>query len=62
VNKIQVEVVKYKNHVAKPYNSGGFLLGGDSDTVASITGAFYGKLPKDISETAMNALDDINSI
>ncbi len=54
--------MKYKNHVAKPYNSGGFLLGGDSDTVACITGAFYGKLPKDISETAMNALDDINSI
>ncbi|MCD6533759.1 MAG: ADP-ribosylglycohydrolase family protein, partial [Deltaproteobacteria bacterium] len=36
-------------------------LGGDSDTMACITGgiaeAFYGKLPKDITETAMNILD-----
>jgi ADP-ribosylglycohydrolase len=36
-------------------------LGGDSDTLACITGgiaeAFYGKLPKDIAETAMNILD-----
>ena len=37
-------------------------IGGDSDTLACITGgiaeAFYGKLPKDISETAMNILDE----
>jgi ADP-ribosylglycohydrolase len=36
-------------------------LGGDSDTMACITGgiaeAFYGKLPEDIAETAMNILD-----
>ena len=36
-------------------------IGGDSDTVACITGgiaeAFYGKLPKDIAETAMKTLD-----
>ncbi len=37
-------------------------IGGDSDTLACITGgiaeAFYGKLPKDIAETAMNILDE----
>jgi len=37
------------------------LLGGDSDTMACITGgiaeAFYGKLPEDIAETAMNIPD-----
>ena len=36
-------------------------LGGDSDTMACITGgiaeAFYRKLPEDIAETAMNILD-----
>ena len=37
-------------------------IGGDSDTLACITGgiaeAFYGELPKDIAETAMNILDE----
>lgn len=37
-------------------------IGGDSDTVACITGgiaeAFYGKLPQDIAETALNILDE----
>ncbi|MCK5659583.1 MAG: ADP-ribosylglycohydrolase family protein [Alphaproteobacteria bacterium] len=37
-------------------------IGGDSDTLACIAGgiaeAFYGALPKDISETAMNILDE----
>ena len=37
-------------------------IGGDSDTLACITGgiaeAFYGKLPQNIAETAMNILDE----
>ena len=37
-------------------------IGGDSDTLACITGgiaeAFYGELPKNISATAMNILDE----
>ncbi|MEA1923766.1 MAG: ADP-ribosylglycohydrolase family protein [Pseudomonadota bacterium] len=37
-------------------------IGGDSDTLACITGgiaeAFYGKLPSNIAETAMNILDE----
>jgi len=37
-------------------------IGGDSDTVACITGgiaeAFYGKLPQNIAETALNILDE----
>ena len=50
---------------SKKYNlllGNAILIGGDSDTLDCITEgiaeAFYGELPKDISETAMNILDE----
>jgi len=52
-----IESVSYEDAIRNAIS-----IGGDSDTLACITGgiaeAFYGKLPKNITETAMNILDE----